>query len=374
MKMAKLRSDESATERNIKFLQRGALIGLIGFVVVCFIASLIFGSNLTPVNPNDDTVYKFVIKEGDTKSAVVHNLKEQGLIKNEFFGKLYLKVNTSYTFYAGTYNIKKNMSVIEIYNSLGNTSKALSDDKTVQFLEGKRFTDYAKVIADNFEGITYDDVINKGKDKEYLKKLINKYWFINEDILNDKLYYPLEGYLFADTYAFNKNSKIEDIFEKMLDEMDGVLKPYKQEIEDSSLGTHGLLTLASVVELEAVSEEDRIMVASVFYNRLAAGWSLGSDVTTYYDVKKDIVPGTLTYYDLNGCNGYNTRNANCVKGLPIGPIATPSKSSIKAVTSPKETKYMYFVADKNNKLYFAETQSGHDQNIRDLINKGLWLE
>ena len=305
---------------------------------------------------------------------LVHNLKEQGLIKNEFFGKLYLKINTSYTFYAGTYNLKKNMSVLEIYNSLGNTKKALSDDKTVTFLEGKRFTEYAKVISENFEGITYDDVINKSKDKEYLKTLINKYWFISEDILNDKLYYPLEGYLFADTYAFNKNSKIEDIFAKMLDEMDGVLKPYKQDIADSSLGSHGLLTLASVVELEAVSDEDRLMVASVFYNRLASGWSLGSDVTTYYDVKKDIVPGTLTYNDLNGCNGYNTRNSNCVRGLPVGPIATPSKSSIKAVMNPKESKYMYFVADKNNKLYFAETQSGHDQNIRNLNNQGLWLE
>lgn len=372
--MGKQISNESVTDRNIRYLQRGAFICLIAFLAIIFVIALVFGSNLTPVDAKDDTVYKFVINEGDAKSTVVHNLKEQGLIKNEFFGKIYLKINTSYTFYAGTYNLKKNMSVLEIYNSLGNTKKALSDDKTVTFLEGKRFTEYAKVISENFEGITYDDVINKSKDKEYLKTLINKYWFISEDILNDKLYYPLEGYLFADTYAFNKNSKIEDIFAKMLDEMDEVLKPYKQDIADSSLGSHGLLTLASVVELEAVSDEDRLMVASVFYNRLASGWSLGSDVTTYYDVKKDIVPGTLTYNDLNGCNGYNTRNSNCVRGLPVGPIATPSKSSIKAVINPKESKYMYFVADKNNKLYFAETQSGHDQNIRNLNNQGLWLE
>ena len=372
--MGILISNESTTDRNIRFLQKGALVLLILFIIIGFVISCVFAANLSPVDGKDNNVYQFTIKEGEPKVTVIHNLKEQDLIKNEFFSKLYLKVNDGFTFYAGTYNLKKSMSTLEIFNSIGNTKDALSDDKTITFLEGKRFTDYAKVISDTFDDISYEDIINKGKDKEYLKTLINKYWFINEDILNDKLYYPLEGYLFADTYAFNKNSKLEDIFGKMLDEMDTTLSAYKEDIENSSLGSHGLLTLASVVELEAVSAEDRTQVASVFYNRLSAGWSLGSDVTTYYDVKKDIVPGTLTYNDLNGCNGYNTRNANCVKGLPVGPIATPSKSSIEAVIKPAKTNNMYFVADKNNKLYFAETQSGHDQNIRDLINKGLWLE
>ena len=372
--MGTLISNEASTDRNIKFLQIVAGIILIFLVICLFIFACVFGSNVLPVDANDTNTYVFVVNQGESKIQVIHNLKEQGLIKNEFFAKLYLKTNSKLQFYAGTYNLKKSMSVPEIYDSIGNTKKALTEDVTVTFLEGKRFTDYAKVISESFENITYDEVINKGKDKEYLNKLINKYWFITSDILNDKLYYPLEGYLFADTYAFSKNATVEDIFEKMLDEMDSVLTPYKSDIQDSSLGSHGLLTLASVVELEAVSDEDRIMVASVFYNRLASGWSLGSDVTTYYDVKKEIVPGTLTYQDLNGCNGYNTRNANCVKGLPVGPIATPSKASIKAVTNPKDTKYMYFVADKNNKLYFAETESGHQQNINSLINQGLWLE
>ena len=155
--------------------------------------------------------------------------------------------------------------------------------------------------------------------------------------------------------------------------MDSVLSEYKQEIEGSSRSVHSLLTVASMVELEAVSAEDRALTAGVFYNRLEKGWTLGSDVTTYYDVKKDLVEG-LTYKDLNTCNGYNTRGSSCQKGLPIGPIACVSKSSILAAIRPTETKYMYFVADKNNKLYFAETQSGHDQNIRDLKSKNLWPE
>lgn len=370
--MGILINNETTTDRNIKFLQRVALIVLILFIIIGFIVGCIFGTNLMPVNPEDDTVYPFTISEGESKVVVIKHLKEQDLIRNELFAKLYLKINSDLQFYAGTYNLKKNMSVPEIYDSIGNTKKALTEDITVQFVEGKRFTDYAKVISDNFENISYDDVINKGKDKEYLQKLIDKYWFITDDILNDKLYYPLEGYLFADTYAFNKNSNLEDIFGKMLDEMDSTLKPYKDKIDDSSLGSHGLLTLASVVELEGVSETDRKVLAGVFYNRLRIGMTLGSDVTTYYAEQKPLTD-SLWQSELDACNAYNTRGT-CVKGLPVGPIASPSKSSIVAAIEPESSNYLYFVADNKNKLYFAEDGYGHQKNINDLRAQGIYPE
>ena len=370
--MGTLISNESTTERNIKFLQKVALIAFVIFFIVLFIFGCIFGANMMPVDGNDQTEYTFEIKEGTPKVTVVKELKEQGLIRNEFFAKLYLKVNSKYKFYAGRYTIKKSMSVMEIYSEIGNTKKALSDGKTVQFVEGKRFTDYAKTISDNFEGISYDDVINKGKDKEYLNKLINKYWFITEDILNDKLYYPLEGYIFADTYEFDKNAKLEDILEKMLDKMQSTLEPYKTDIEESSLGSHGLLTMASVVELEGVSDSDRKVLAGVFYNRLKIGMTLGSDVTTYYATQKPLTD-SLWQKDLDDCNAYNTRGT-CVKGLPVGPIASPSKSSVEAAIKPDETDYLYFVADNKNKLYFAKDGYGHQKNISDLKAQGIYPE
>ena len=370
--MGTLISNESTTEKNIKFLQKGFLIIFILFFICLFIFGCIFGANIMPVDGNDTNVYQFEIKDGTPKVTVVHNLKEQGLIRNEFFAKLYLKINSKYKFYAGTYNLKKSMSVVEIYSEIGDTKKALSDGKTVQFVEGKRFTDYAKVISDNFESISYDDVINKGKDKEYLQTLINKYWFITDDILNDKLYYPLEGYIFADTYEFDKNAKLEDIFATMLDKMQSTLEPYKTDIEESSLGSHGLLTLASVVELEGVSDSDRKVLAGVFYNRLKIGMTLGSDVTTYYATQKPLTD-SLWQKDLDDCNAYNTRGT-CVRGLPVGPIASPSKSSIEAAIKPEETNYLYFVADNKNKLYFAVDGTGHQKNISDLRTQGIYPE
>ena len=346
------------------------------FVVTLFLILLAIGGLYTyivmPVNIEDESKVTFVVNQGDTVYGVIDRLAKEHLVKNAKLVKLYVKYNGINNFYAGEYELSKSYPLDMTLGILTGITNAKQDTINIQFVEGKRIPYYAKVIANKFD-YSEEEVINTMNDKEFLNELVNKYWFITDDILNEKLYYPLEGYLFPDTYQFNKDTSIKDIIETMIKKMDSVLSEYKQEIEGSSRSVHSLLTVASMVELEAVSAEDRALTAGVFYNRLEKGWTLGSDVTTYYDVKKDLVDG-LTYKDLNTCNGYNTRGSSCQKGLPIGPIACVSKSSILAAIRPTETKYMYFVADKNNKLYFAETQSGHDQNIRDLKNKGLWLE
>ena len=97
--MGILISNESTTDRNIRFLQKGALALLILFIIIGFVISCVFAANLSPVDGKDNNVYQFTIKEGEPKVTVIHNLKEQDLIKNEFFSKLYLKVNDGFTFY-----------------------------------------------------------------------------------------------------------------------------------------------------------------------------------------------------------------------------------------------------------------------------------
>ena len=345
-------------------------------VVTLFLILLAIGGLYTyvvmPVNLEDESKVTFVVNQGDTVYGVIDRLAKEHLVKNAKLVKLYVKYNGINNFYAGEYELSKSYPLDMTLGILTGITNAKQDTITVQFVEGKRIPYYAKVIANKFD-YSEEEVINTMNDKEFLSELVNKYWFITDDILNEKLYYPLEGYLFPDTYQFNKDTSIKDIIETMIKKMDSVLSEYKQEIEGSTRSVHSLLTVASMVELEAVSAEDRALTAGVFYNRLEKGWTLGSDVTTYYDVKKDLVDG-LTYKDLNTCNGYNTRGSSCQKGLPIGPIACVSKSSILAAIRPTETKYMYFVADKNNKLYFAETESGHQKNISDLKNKGIWPE
>ena len=150
---------------------------------------------------------------------------------------------------------------------------------------------------------------------------------------------------------------------------------YKDDINVSKFSVHELLTLASIVELEGANSEDRAGVAGVFYNRIEAGWTLGSDATTYYAVNKDFTKD-LTNNNLKSCNKYNTRSENtcAFTGLPIGPIDSPSLNSINAVMEPEEHDYYYFVADKNKKTYFAKTYKEHTQTVSQLRKDGLWYE
>ena len=154
--------------------------------------------------------------------------------------------------------------------------------------------------------------------------------------------------------------------------MQNKLNAYEEDIKNSNMSVHELMTLASIVELEGARSDDRAGVAGVFYNRLATNTSLGSDVTTYYAVNKDFSVD-LTKSDLNSCNGYNTRGS-CVSGLPVGPIASPSIESLKATLEPEKNDYYYFVSDKNGKTYFSKTYSEFEKSIKDLRASGMWYE
>ena len=220
-----------------------------------------------------------------------------------------------------------------------------------------------------------EDVYSLLKDEQYLDSLIEKYWFITDEIKNGDIYYSLEGYLFPDTYAIaNEDITVKQIFEKMLDRMEEILNEYKDEIENENLSVHEILTLASVIELESMHQEDRKDVASVLYNRLSKNMSLGSDVTTYYSVGINMGDRDLYKVEINAENPYNTRGPNMEGKLPVGPIASVSKSSIEAAINPNNTNYLFFVADKNGKVYFTNTNAEHEQMIQDLVDKGLWYE
>ena len=160
------------------------------------------------------------------------------------------------------------------------------------------------------------------------------------------------------------------MLENILDNTESKLEPFKSQLQNGTYTTHQILTLASIVELEAVSDADRAMVAGVLYNRLNDGWSLGCDATTYYAAKKSMTE-KLTQSDLTACNGYNTRCTSMI-GLPVGPIDNPSISSIKAALNPTKNNYYYFVADTNKKVYFTKNAKEHDQIISKLKDEGVW--
>lgn len=361
-------------KRRIKPSVKKGIFGLVVFVIfVIVILYFLYEWGLKPVTSKNSPV-EFTIEPGQTYLTIAHNLKEKNLIQSELVYKIYVKIKKPTNFRAGTFLLNQNMGVEKLIETLKDGSETTTESITITFPEGKHMRQISKIIASKTNN-KEDEVFELLKDKEYLKELMNQYWFLDESILNDKLYYSLEGYLFPDTYQFkNKNVTIKEIFEKMLNQMAQKLEPYRKEIEKSSYSLHEMLTLASIVELEAADSDNRAGVAGVFYNRLTDGWPLGSDVTTYYASKVEMNERDLYQSELDAYNDYNTRSSQMAGKLPIGPICNPGMDAIIASIEPAKHEYYYFVADKNKKTYFSKTNNEHISIINQLKEEGLWYQ
>ena len=323
-----------------------------------------------PVDKNSNALVEVVIPRGMTTKNIAKLLKNKNLIRNDTFFRIYLKLNGVSSLKASTYSLKKNMSMQKLCEILEKGNQYNPDVVTITFKEGKSFTAYALEIADHTNH-TYEEVITLGSDTTYLQTLITKYWFLTDEILNTNIYYPLEGYLAPNTYQFkNKNVSIEEIFEVMLEQTAKELQAYQKEKLDFTI--HEYLALASMLEQEGTNSNNRKMIAGVFNNRLQRGMNLGSDVTTYYAVQAPMT-SDLTTAQFNTANPYNTRGPGMQGKLPIGPICNPSKSSIDASFHPTENEYLYFVADKNGKIYYTKTNNEHLQKVQEIKDKGDWI-
>ena len=353
-----------------KFSVRKFLLFLLFLIIMLVFAAVgIYFYEIGPVNSNSKPIL-INIEKGDNYYNISGKLKEKNLIKSEFFYKLYLKINKPSSLTVGNYELNKTMSMQEIVEVLSDSKNQKIDTIKLTFREGLNIRGIAQIIEEK-TNIKKEDFINKVSDKDFIKTIQKDYWFLTDDIYNEKIYYPLEGYLFPDTYEFEKKDiKSEKIITKMLDNTEKKLNNYKEKINSNELTIHQILTLASLVEQEAVTKEDRALVAGVFYNRLKTNMSLGSDVTTYYAAKKNLTE-SLTKDELTECNGYNTRCLT-MKGLPVGPIANPSITAIEAAINPTDNEYYYFVADTSKKVYFNKTINEHNQTIAKLKKEGKW--
>lgn len=321
---------------------------------------------------NSKDIVKIKISSGVAVYNVGKKLKKEGVIKSYLAYKLYVKLNNINSYKAGVYKLDKSDNLFKIVNSL-NGDKHRESDINITFKEGKTIRRVAQQIAKN-TNITEDEFYKKIADESYIDSLISKYWFLTDDIKNKDIYYSLEGYLYPDTYTFDSEVKIEEIIKTMLDNTDKVFSSYKDNITASKYSIHQLVTLASIVEQEGRTAEDRKEIAGVFYNRLNKNISLGSDVTTYYGLKIEMGERSLTASEYNTINAYNTRPISIGGKLPVGPICNFGKSSFEAVINPNITDNMYFVADKYGKVYFTKTNSEHEALVNKLKKEGNWGE
>ena len=341
---------------------------LVILIVVAGGALAWYTNALKPVDTFGEEAVVLEIPEGTGISGISKILEEKGVIRNADACKMYCKIAKVGNLQAGKYSFEEAKSVPEIIAKIA-SGDVLTDEIQITFIEGKNMRWYAKAIAEKTIN-SEEEVLNLLASEEYIDSLIEKYWFLTDEIKDEDIYFPLEGYLLPDTYTFeNAEVSPETIFNVILNFTDKFLSKYK---DDFTYSVHQTLTLASMAEMEGKSTEDRSEIIGVFLNRIDKGMSLGSDVTTYYAFGVDMAKNDLTVKQLNTYNPYNTRGPNMEGKIPIGPICNPSRSAIEATLTPTQTDALYFVADKTGKVYFTKSNDEHSEIISKLKSEGKW--
>lgn len=304
-----------------------------------------YNIQISPVDKSDNTNIIVNIPKGVTTSNIGTILENEGVISSKNIFVIYNKIKkTNGRLQAGTYNLRKNMS-------MDNITTALIEGDIVK--ETVKFT-----IPEGFELRQIVDRLEELKliDRQKFYNLVKNENF-NYDFLTSlpKVENRLEGYLFPDTYEIRKGSTEKEIIIKMLDKFDLVFKEeYNNKSLNKDLTINEIITMASIIEREAKIHDERPIVSSVFYNRIDRKMKLQSCATVQYILKER--KSRLTNKDIKIDSKYNTY---IYTGLPKGPIASPGRLSIRAALNPQKTNFLYFVVSKNGKHYFNETYKEH---------------
>lgn len=325
-----------------------ALIGFFGF-------RGFYNAMLQPIGGDSKT--KIVeIPEGSTIKEVSQILYDDGLIKNTLIFESYSgrKSRGSSGMQAGNYELNKTMDVEQIVEKMI-TGDVYSGAIPIVIPEGRNINEMAQILEQHNICTAQNFIAESKKLAEYKAK------FPILSSIPDNKNRGLEGYLFADTYEFETKTSAADVVSKMLTRFTEVYdQNFMQQTTEKGKTVDEIVIMASIIELETKLPEDKANASSVFYNRIAQGMNLQSDITVDYALGKK--HAVLTEEQTKIDSPYNTYK---YAGLPVGPICSPSKSSIEAALNPAQTKYIFFVADMSSgKLYFNETLEGHDADVR----------
>ncbi|GGH48104.1 aminodeoxychorismate lyase [Paenibacillus silvae] len=314
-------------------------------------------SMMRPVEASSQPVV-FEIKSGSGTSRIADQLQQEGLIRNSLVFKGYLKWNKlGGKFMAGKYSMNPGVTYDEIIHKLN--SGDVVPEEMVKFTIPEGYT-----VLQMADKLSAEGIVDK---KEFLK-LANEPSAFDGEIMksipvDEELRYALEGYLFPETYEMKKGSTTHDVMQRMLEEFEtrvNSIPDLQAKLEEKKLSLHELLTIASLVEREVVVDKERALVSGVIYNRIKDDMKLEIDATVQYLLDKP--KARLLFKDLKVQSPYNTY---LNKGLPPGPIASPSLASINAALNPEASEYLFYVTKKDGTSghLFAKTYKEHQQNI-----------
>ena len=272
----------------------------------------------------------FVVKKGESISAIGQRLEKEELISHQLAFKIYVIThNLGSKIQAGYFKISPTQSLADIAQTLTHGSV----DAWLTFPEGWRKEEYSQRLAANLENFDEQEFLRLVKD--------------------------LEGKLFPDTYLFPKESNPAAVVQILTNNFEKKTKDFETSEEE--------LILASIIEREARDDQDRALVAGILKKRWQANWPLQADATVQYAVAS---PRRESWWlpvkkaDLEIDSPYNTYK---YKGLPPAPICNPGLVSIKAVLQPQESDYWFYLSDPTGKTHYAKTIEEHQQNIQQYL-------
>jgi UPF0755 protein len=306
-----------------------------------------------PVNPSGLDVNLTIIS-GESVLSIISKLWEAGLISNQDAYRSYLRytgLDTSLK--AGDYKLSPALSPIEITQAI---QSSVSADITLTILAGWRLEEIANALPSSGFTITAEEF--------YQETHSHPEGYSFSTCLNDD---SLEGYLFPGSYSVARGTPFDQLLPQILMSFEAeVTQELRTGFEAQGLNLCQAVILASIIQREAMVEEEMPIIASVFFNRLNSGTTLASDPTVQYALGYNSEQGTwwtnpLSSQDLQIDSPYNTY---LYKGLPPGPISNPGLAALQSVAYPAQTSYYYFRAacDGSGRHLFSETYDEHLAN------------
>ena len=364
LKRAERRKEDRVVRKIVYILTIGILIvaGILAISGYNYVSA-----GLKPLDKNDKKLVQVEVPSGSSNRQIGDILEEGEVIRDGMVFNFYTKFKNLTNFQAGYYQFSPNMTLDQISKELqqGGSAEPLDDASKLTVPEGYDVDKIASLVAKKTD-FKKEDFIKVMKDDKFFEQLKAQYPDLLTDAGNAKdVRYRLEGYLFPATYNVHKNRSLEDLVTQMVDTTNQILTPYYSQIKEKGLNVQEVMTLASLVEKEGVTQSDRKKIAQVFFNRIEAQMPLQSDISILYALgeHKEVV----TIKDTEVDSPYNLYTNT---GYGPGPFDNPSQEAILAVLDPTENDYIYFVADiSTGKVYYAKTYEEHMELVEKYVNK-----
>ncbi|MFA4936690.1 MAG: endolytic transglycosylase MltG [Patescibacteria group bacterium] len=305
---------------------------------------------IKPANTSSDLV-NFSVAVGEDVKIIGTNLDNSQLISSRFIFESWVYLTgTEIEFLAGNYKLPANSNIINIIKLLTG-GIVPSSEVNITIIEGWSIKDISEYLA-KIDLYQTDDFMKLATTPQLFNPILDS---LGMTLSSKPAGASLEGYLFPDTYRVYQQSKPQDLVSKVLDNF---VKKFKQEwltqLEKKGYNMWQAIIMASIVEKEVASEQDRQLVADIFWRRLEASWGLEADSTINYITGKNSPRASGD--DLSIDSPYNTYK---YRGLPPGPICNPGETALYAVVYPQSNNYWYFLTTPDGEVIYSKTFEEH---------------